>query len=204
LEDKWSLKELCQLADVTERTVRYYIHEGLLPPSEGSGLAARYTQRHLTQLQAIKRMKEEYLPLAEIKRRLEQVESDEINSPERMKPVHRITLAVEPVTTDQSILKPDDIAERVKTPKLRAKPPLSSFPSEEVEKPLVSQSHQESPVLSHENLNSQFIASFPNEETWQRLQLGPGLELHYLQSLDQTQHKQLVRLLELAREIFSS
>lgn len=63
----YSLKELCRAADVTERTVRYYIAEGLLPPASGSGPFSRYGYEHWLRLQFIRRLKEEYLPLNEIK-----------------------------------------------------------------------------------------------------------------------------------------
>ncbi len=63
----FNLRELCREADVTERTVRYYIKEGLLPPPSGSGPFSRYTSEHWLRLQFIKRLKDEYLPLSEIK-----------------------------------------------------------------------------------------------------------------------------------------
>jgi DNA-binding transcriptional MerR regulator len=64
---RYSLKELCQTSDVTERTVRYYIKEGLLPPPIGTGPLSRYTYEHWLRLQFIRRLKEEFLPLSEIK-----------------------------------------------------------------------------------------------------------------------------------------
>ena len=41
-EIEYSLQELADLADVTPRTIRYYIVQGLLPSPEGAGPAARY------------------------------------------------------------------------------------------------------------------------------------------------------------------
>ncbi len=63
----YSLKELCKVAEVTGRTVRYYIAEGLLPPPSGTGPFSRYGYEHLLRLKFIKRLQEEYLPLREIK-----------------------------------------------------------------------------------------------------------------------------------------
>jgi DNA-binding transcriptional MerR regulator len=63
----YSLKELCRAAGVTERTIRYYITEGLLPPPSGTGPFSRYGYEHWLRLQFILRLKEEYLPLNEIK-----------------------------------------------------------------------------------------------------------------------------------------
>ncbi len=67
----FNLRELIRETDVTERTVRYYIKEGLLPPPSGSGPFSRYTYEHWLRLQFIKRLKDEYLPLSEIKNLLD-------------------------------------------------------------------------------------------------------------------------------------
>ena len=68
--ERLTLGELTAAADVSVRTVRYYIAEGLLPPPEGSGPGSAYTQGHLDRLRLIQRLKEAYLPLKEIRRRL--------------------------------------------------------------------------------------------------------------------------------------
>src|SRR5215212_9161840 len=68
--ERLTLSELTAAADVSVRTVRYYIAEGLLPPPEGSGPGSSYTRGHLDRLRLIQRLKEAYLPLKEIRRRL--------------------------------------------------------------------------------------------------------------------------------------
>jgi DNA-binding transcriptional MerR regulator len=79
-EPTFSLKDLCRTAQVTERTVRYYIQEGLLPPPEGAGPFARYGEQHLLRLLLIRRLKAEYLPLAEIRRRLSNLTPAELEN----------------------------------------------------------------------------------------------------------------------------
>src|SRR5262245_59605526 len=71
------LNDLCVESDVTARTVRYYIQQGLLP-SPGLGAGARYGPAHLARLRLIRRMQREHLPLAEIRRRLEELDEDAI------------------------------------------------------------------------------------------------------------------------------
>jgi len=75
-----TLGDLTAAADVSVRTVRYYIAEGLLPPPEGSGPGSSYTQGHLDRLLLIQRLKEAYLPLKEIRRRLSGLSDDEVRS----------------------------------------------------------------------------------------------------------------------------
>ncbi len=74
----YTLDDLCALAGVTVRTVRYYIGEGLLPPPTGHGTNARYTQEHLDRLQVIGAMKERYLPLRQIRRALDAMSDREL------------------------------------------------------------------------------------------------------------------------------
>ena len=67
---EYSISELAEEAGVSTRTIRYYVSEGLLPPPVGAGPNSRYTDAHLHQLGIIGRLKEQYLPLREIRRRL--------------------------------------------------------------------------------------------------------------------------------------
>ena len=78
--ERLTLGELTEAADVSVRTVRYYIAEGLLPPPEGSGPGSAYSQGHLDRLRLIQRLKEAYLPLKEIRRRLSGLSDDEVRS----------------------------------------------------------------------------------------------------------------------------
>jgi DNA-binding transcriptional MerR regulator len=78
--ERLTLGELTAAADVSVRTVRYYIAEGLLPPPEGSGPGSSYTQGHLDRLRLIQRFKDAYLPRKEIRRRLSGLSDDEVRS----------------------------------------------------------------------------------------------------------------------------
>jgi DNA-binding transcriptional MerR regulator len=78
--ERLTLGELTAAADVSVRTVRYYIAEGLLPPPEGSGPGSSYAQGHLDRLLLIQRLKEAYLPLKEIRRRLSGLSDEEVRS----------------------------------------------------------------------------------------------------------------------------
>jgi len=55
LEPSYPLAELCVLADLPLRTVRYYIQIGLVDRPEGETRAARYGARQLEQLLLIKK-----------------------------------------------------------------------------------------------------------------------------------------------------
>jgi DNA-binding transcriptional MerR regulator len=75
-----TIRELTEAAGVSVRTVRYYIAEGLLPPPEGAGPASVYTRSHLDRLRLITRLKDAYLPLKEIRRRLAGLDDEEVRT----------------------------------------------------------------------------------------------------------------------------
>ena len=54
-DPSYPLNDLCVLADLSVRTVRYYIQIGLVDRPEGETRAARYGARHLEQLLLIRK-----------------------------------------------------------------------------------------------------------------------------------------------------
>jgi DNA-binding transcriptional MerR regulator len=64
------IAELAERAGVTQRTIRYYVSEGLLPAPSGRGQRRAYNGEHLSRLARIHDLKAAYLPLHEIRRRL--------------------------------------------------------------------------------------------------------------------------------------
>src|SRR3954470_17142841 len=99
-DDRYSLTELADLAGVTPRTVRYYIAQGLLPAVGQYGPGSKYDDDHLARLRVIRRLgpgnkrddaplarlratrrpEAEHLPLAEIRRRLDELGDADIRS----------------------------------------------------------------------------------------------------------------------------
>ena len=76
----YALTDLARLADVTPRTIRYYVAQGLLPSPDGAGRAARYSDGHLARLRLIRRLQREHLPLADIRARLERIGDDDVQA----------------------------------------------------------------------------------------------------------------------------
>lgn len=75
---RYKISELAEKADVTRRTIHYYLSRGLLPPSEGEGINTTYSEEHLFRILLIKRYQESYLPLDEIKKILNGMILEEI------------------------------------------------------------------------------------------------------------------------------
>lgn len=64
--NRYTLSDLCQLIELTPRTVRFYIQKSLLPAPKDSGRGAYYTQMHLEQLLEIKKWQDAGLSLEPI------------------------------------------------------------------------------------------------------------------------------------------
>lgn len=74
----YPISEPAVKAGVTKRTIHYYIGRGLLPPAEGEGVASSYGEGHLYRLLYIKRQQEAFLPLDEIRRRLQSMSDEDV------------------------------------------------------------------------------------------------------------------------------
>ena len=68
--ESFKLQGLADAADVTPRTVRYYIAQGLMPSPGRLGANTRYGREHLERLRLIRSLQDEGLPLAEIRDRV--------------------------------------------------------------------------------------------------------------------------------------
>lgn len=80
VDDQLLISELAERAGVSVRTIRFYISEGLLPAPQAHGRYSVYDEEYLTRIQLIKLLKNHYLPLKEIKRRLESLSKAETES----------------------------------------------------------------------------------------------------------------------------
>ncbi len=72
-----NIAELARQAQVTPRTIRYYVEQGLLPPP-GRGRIAIYGEEHLKAIRLIQRLKRHYLPLDEIRDTLQRLTPAEV------------------------------------------------------------------------------------------------------------------------------
>jgi DNA-binding transcriptional MerR regulator len=75
---RYSIGDLAGLVGSTPRTVRYYVAQGLLPPPEGAGAGAHYSNEHMDRLRLIQRLQQQHLPLSDIRQRLSQLGAREV------------------------------------------------------------------------------------------------------------------------------
>jgi DNA-binding transcriptional MerR regulator len=89
----YTAERLAEKANVSLRTVRYYIQEGLIPPPENRGPGAHFTNTHLHQLLRIRTLQDAGLDLKTIKEvgpTLESAAANLLKSPTFSKEIWRI------------------------------------------------------------------------------------------------------------------
>ena len=202
LSQPMTLAELTQAADVSTRTVRYYIAEGLLPPPEGAGPSSVYTAGHLARLRLIGRLKAAYWPLKEIRRRLAGLSDAEVEAalleldvtPEGAPSYADATMA--PARDYLAVLEQRAAyrAERLPLHELPATAPAASFPA--APHPAAPR-HDE--VLSKVNP----LPDVDEGSLWRRVPLGEDAEL-VISERAYTRHRERIEwLIRWARKVFA-
>jgi DNA-binding transcriptional MerR regulator len=239
-ETLYTIGQLAELAGVTPRTIRYYTAEGLLPRPDTRGQYALYGPQHLLRLQLIARLKDAYLPLGEIKARIEHLGIDQIrelleedradrdsapptNAAEYLSQVlarqlpapgykqiaerdERYALSTQPAFTVQQRVGEDE----------PAPPPAPAAPSYGFATPALPPApepvHQ--PGLLHKLIPQRRVraegeppAAAPERgtvrpESWQRIPLAPGVELHVRQPIAAKLQERVEALIALAQNFF--
>ena len=173
----FDLKDLCDHAGVTPRTVHYYIQQGLLPPSGTTGPGARYTEDHLHRLRLIRLLQNEHLPLAEINRRLRALSTVDV----------RQLVEARKKTTGPPRGSALDYVRSI------LNQPVTETPHEPAVHALMG-----SPPVAGRGEPSR------GRSQWERVDLSEGLELHVRRPLTRQQQRKLEKLLLAAREIFEA
>ncbi len=176
-----TLTELSERADVTPRTVRYYIQQGLLH-APGSGPKARYDERHVKLLRLVKDLQRQYLPLAEIRARLESLDDEGIDD---------LLAAPAPAEAGSAV---DHIREVLEDKPGR----LGEGPRQVFYNALLAPRDTPMPMPP--------MKPPPNTKPmsrsqWERLALGPDIELHIRRPLSRHQNRQVERIVAFARQL---
>lgn len=197
IDDQYTLTDLAGLADVTPRTVRYYIGQGLLPAAGQSGPGARYGESHLARLRLIRQLQRQHLPLAEIRSRLSQLDDDAVGAlaaadstdqaghaaESAADYIRRVLAGVDPLDVPrpaaaaQMLFQPSFLAAEPPSLRARTMPLFDAAPAAPLDPPVTERSQ------------------------WDRIALDPDIELHIRRPLSRAQNKRVERLIAIAREV---
>jgi DNA-binding transcriptional MerR regulator len=219
-----TLAELSALADVPVRTIRYYIAQGLLPAPGREGAATRYPLVALHRLRLVRQLQREHLPLAEIRRQLEQLSDAEIEAlageaavtpaDSALEYVQRV-LAGGPATAMRSPAAPPGAGRspgRLGGPALQRADVLADLgparaqPQAGAPAPLVAGSDDARPDDASgpprsTPVPSPTTAAAPERSQWERIVLLPDVELHIRRPSSRITNRRVERLVTFAREL---
>ena len=221
-DDSYDLTELCDAAGVTPRTVRYYVQQGLLPAPGARGPGARYDAGHRDRLRLIKRLQREHLPLAEIRARLATLGDEAVaallHEPASPPPAGsaleyvRQVLAGRPAQSAPQSAPPAGpqrshvarMTRPIAGPPAGASPPLASPMAFRDEASLAAHAL---PAALHDAVQDAMAdepsSPGPARSTWERIVLGPDVELHVRRPLSRPQNKLVERLVVAARRLLA-
>jgi DNA-binding transcriptional MerR regulator len=219
-ETLYTIGDLAEATGTTPRTIRYYTAEGLLPPPDTRGRYALYSQEHIDRLQLIARLKDAYLPLGEIKARMEQLSANEIRhlladhagqaAPATASAAEYITQVLTTKAVPQATQGgPRMLAESGSSyAPAQEHPPSEPLPIGFAAPATRAEGAAQGGLLRRlvsqrrERAAPQAAQAAP-EETWQRLTLAPGVELHMREPLAPGMRERVEQLIAHARSLFN-
>jgi DNA-binding transcriptional MerR regulator len=184
-----TMTELASVAGVTPRTIRYYIAQGLLPAPAELGRGAHYDRSYLDRLALIKRLQKQHLPLAEIRDRLAGLTNAQVRD--------LVAAPAEPAPTGDALAyirsvlggghaQPSGLLAPLMRADLRVDAVMSA--------PALLESPAPPPVAAQPTPTTE-------RSQWDRIAIGPDVEIHVRRPLDRQTNKNVDRLIAIAREL---
>jgi DNA-binding transcriptional MerR regulator len=199
---EYTLLDLAKLADVTPRTIRFYIAQGLLPAPTTAGPAARYAESHLARLRLIKRLQQTHLPLADIRQRMRGLTDEQIDEMGEAPTPPSTGSALDYIrgvlggrpTPAPAVAEPSQPMYVMAAPAASIQaPPAASIqapPAASIQAPPAPAQAPAAPAPAE-----------PNRSQWDRISLDPDVELHIRRPLTRQQNKRVERLITIARQL---
>jgi len=178
----FDITELCERADVTPRTVHFYVQQGLLPPAGSPGPGARYSEGHVARIKLIRLLQKQHLPLAEIARRTKGLRDEQV--------------AVLIAETKQRRAEErgsalDYVRSVLGEARTRSNPAQTLAPQAMPSRPA---------MMVRDGVSPPGVAE---RSQWERYTLADGMELHVRRPLTRVEQRQLDKLIAAARTILT-
>ncbi len=194
------IHELAQRAGISVRTIRYYIEEGLLPQPAYQGKYSYYTLSYLDRLELIRRLKESYLPLREIRDIMSSLTDTQVRRKLKEMPLSsgKFSFQQSPAQlTPKPGAKALEYINRLMEDQTRYKTGESTG-----QPPVIHRKERE--IATEPNLQPLFQANVSGEEAWLHITLAPGVELHLRQPMDASTESRIHQLFYVAKKIFQA
>jgi DNA-binding transcriptional MerR regulator len=179
---------LAKRAGVSVRTVRFYINEGLLPPPPSRGRYTVYSEKYLDWLELIRRLKDAYLPLKEIRDKVSSLTWEEVKA---------LLAQSDRQSAHSQSLEP---AKKAKEDGSSAQEYVARL----LQEPPDVRALKSAPVPKPETFFQSPPSQSPVQEFWEHITLAPGVELHIRRPVDIATRRKVESLIDLARKLFGS
>jgi len=194
----YSLSELAALTGLSSRTIRFYMTQGLIPSPGREGRATRYPETTLARLRLVCSLRDAHQPLAVVRRQLEALGDDEV-----------VSLTAAPPGLPPAPGSALDFVRSLLGESQRAAEPAPRIPF-----PAPPSSHRlQSLIDGPENLPENLPANMPatrpspkptgvgDRSQWERIVVGPDIELHVRRPLSKPANRTVERLVAFARQL---
>lgn len=211
--DSFDLKSLSAQTGVAPRTVHFYVQQGLLPPPDGAGRGARYNAVHRDRLRLIRRLQEQHLPLAEIRKHLDRIPDhmleEVVSSPTPPKPksaadyIRSVLGSSAPRSSLSSSSPPGPPPGALRSAPMK---PTSARPSGRPVRPEGLPDSPDMALLAERGVSVEDAASLNRAATersqWERFAIDPDVEIHVRRPGSRASNRKVEKLIEFARSIF--
>ncbi len=193
------IHELAERAGTTVRTIRYYTDEGLLPQPAIQGKYAYYSLNFLNRLELIRRMKEAYLPLREIRQIMNSLSDAEVL--QRLQEQAPSTPKAELGSTPEkhspgSGSKALEYISRLMDEQSVHRPQGTAIPTQPV------QSRSKSANIPQFASQPAVPNVVTEGESWQRIPIASGVELNLRLPTDPDSTNRIQQLIKYAKNLF--
>jgi DNA-binding transcriptional MerR regulator len=201
---KMTIGELADAAGVTVRTIRYYINEGILPTPELQGRYTLYEPWYLDYLELIRRWKDAYLPLKEIRARIRALSNEDVRNilsidllPQEavVESINQITQELSGDLSDQPEKEEDEQDALAYIQRLRGTSPQAV---NETVSDYIKRARRESRRPAAPAPQPKTPAPRPSSRgtEWRRIEVFPGFELHLTEDLSRRYWRELEELID--------
>lgn len=185
--DSLDLSELAEATGVSQRTIRYYVQQGLLPSPGTRGPGTRYDRSMVERLQLIKLLQRHHWPLSKIRDHLERLDDAGVRRELAHPPAPQVSESA--LTYVRDVLG----GRARERGGLRLRSPASAeLEGDESEGPFA-------PLRAAASRSRWEL----KRSTWEQIRLAPDVELWIRRPATREQNKLVERLVQAARDYFS-
>jgi DNA-binding transcriptional MerR regulator len=202
MAENLTLEELARNSELSLRTLRFYIQEGLLQGPDTHGKYASYSQQHLDRIELIKRLKNLRLPIKEIRHLLNNMTAEEIKKIRKYQETlaANLSMNINNANMEKGNTQPGASALEYIRNLERSHGEIKSVYEKSSNWPKTPQQPTINPKPKPVYKNQ--IMAMNEEETWKRYVINEGIELNVRGKKDFDEELKVRKLIEYARMLF--